>query len=75
MKRCLAAKPRSTTPVYEPSCPLCGGRDGGGSANCQVQRPYHPEFDAANLRLRVKISRVLRDFHARFIGLTPKTHE
>jgi hypothetical protein len=75
MKRRLAAKPRSNTSAHEPFRPHCSGRDAGGSTNCQVQRPYHPEFEAANLRLRAKISRVLRDFHARLSGLTPKTHE
>jgi len=61
--------------AYEPICPLCAGGGAGGSATGQGQRPCHPGFEAANLRLRVKISRVLRDFHARFVGLTPKTHE
>jgi hypothetical protein len=75
MKRRLAVKPRSNTPLYEPIRPLCAGGDAGGSATCKGQRPYHPGFEAADLRSRVKISRVLRDFHARFAGLTSKTHE
>jgi hypothetical protein len=75
MKRLLAVTPRSNTSAYQPFHPLCAGGDARGSAICQGQRAYHPEFEAANLRLRVKISRVLRDFHARFVGQKAKTHK
>jgi hypothetical protein len=75
MKRRLAVKPRLTMSAYEPIRPCGASADASLSATCQGQRPYHPGFEAANLRLRVKISRVLRDFHARFVGLMPKTQE
>jgi hypothetical protein len=75
MKRHLAVKSRSNTSAYEPIHSLCEGGDAGGSATGRRQRSYHPEFAAANLRSSAKISRVLRDFHARLAGLTPKTQE
>jgi hypothetical protein len=71
VKRRLAVKPGSNTFAYEPILPLCEGRYADG----QGQHPHHTGFEAAHLRLCVKISRVMRDFHALFTGLTPKTKE
>jgi hypothetical protein len=55
--------------------PALRGRGRWWQRHLPGQRSQHPKFEAVNRRLSAKISRILRDFHARFVDLTPKTHE